>query len=76
MNTLNILFKNLYQDSAANFTTIEVSTNGYDWSSPISCGNNTFNHEFSSTAHVRFIRLSGENGAWPSIASISFKAAY
>ena len=76
MNTLNILFKNLYQDSAANFTTIEVSTNGYDWSSPISCGNNTFNHEFSSTAHVRFIRLSGENGAWPSVASISFKAAY
>lgn len=76
LNALSIMFKNIYEDSAANFTTIEYSHDGVNWSSPIACSSNTLNHEFSSTAHIRFIRFSGESGNWPSVASISLTAAY
>ena len=76
LNALNIMFKHIYEDFAAYFTTIEYSHDGVNWSSPIACSSNTLNHEFSSTAHIRFIRFSGESGNWPSVASISLTAAY
>lgn len=76
LNALNIDFRNSIEGFAANFTTIEYSHDGINWSSPIVCSSNTMNHEFSSTAHIRFIRFSGESGNWPSVASISLITAY
>ena len=76
INAINILFQHWDAGSESYFKTIEYSKDGVNWSSPISCNTNSWNHEFSSTAHARYFRFSGEYYAWPAVASINLTAAY